>query len=65
MKLSQNYKETLTETVLLLPRYIDKILINIDDSINLLNQNESFQDEISKIYDDLSNFISLVSIIFR
>ena len=44
MKLSQNYKETLTETVLLLPRYIDKILINIDDSINLLNQNESFQD---------------------
>ena len=65
MKLTENYKKTLTETVVLLPQYIDRILLNIDESISLLNGNESYQEEISKIYDNLSNFISLVSIIFR
>lgn len=65
MKLTESYKKTLIETVVLLPRYIDKIVYNIDSSIVAVNNNENSNDEIIKIFDNLTNFISLVSIIFR
>tara|TARA_B100001971_G_scaffold213155_1_gene245529 strand:+ start:119715 stop:120152 length:438 start_codon:yes stop_codon:yes gene_type:complete len=65
MKLTESYKETLIETVILLPRYIDKILYNIDCSINSINNQEDSEEEVIKIFDNLSSFISLVSIIFR
>lgn len=65
MNSQDNYQNLLNEACILLPKYVDVISLNIDNAILKVNENIDYDAEMIKIFERLSDFISIVSTIFR